>query len=204
MDLPWDNLLGLRTDCAPAMCGQESVLFGMIQEKMREEDAGRRCGKKMREEDAGRRCRSTYSLSLYHTSGSALLQSPAKCTCCELYKESSQLHKSQRFKSPVVQVLSEGVAFGIQRLPYHTKVRWLNRGKVPSRCFEICEEICQVMERKMKDTAEMRDRKLLCKLAFLSDIVSHLDVLNMHLYGRGHIITDTYATVRAFKTKLCL
>nr|XP_046161727.1 general transcription factor II-I repeat domain-containing protein 2-like [Oncorhynchus gorbuscha] len=44
----------------------------------------------------------------------------------------------------------------------------------------------------------------LCELAFLCDISSYLDALNLQLQGRGRIITDMYAAVRAFKTKLCL
>ena len=40
MSLPWGNLVGLRTDGAPALCGPKSGLVGRIQEEMREEDAG--------------------------------------------------------------------------------------------------------------------------------------------------------------------
>ena len=46
------------------------------------------------------------------------------------------------------------------------------------------------MESKGEDTEEMSDKKFLRGLEFLSDIVSHLDVLNFQLQGRGHIITD--------------
>ncbi|KAJ3581435.1 hypothetical protein NHX12_016643, partial [Muraenolepis orangiensis] len=44
-----------------------------------------------------------------------------------------------------------------------------------------------------KDTAELREQKFLCELAFLCDISSHLDALNLQLQGRGRIITDMYA-----------
>lgn len=60
------------------------------------------------------------------------------------------------------------------------------------------------MENKGKDTTGLRDKKFLCELAFLSDIVSHLDVLHLPLQGQDQIITDMYAAVRAFKNKLCL
>ena len=73
-----------------------------------------------------------------------------------------------------------------------------------NRCFELREEISQFMENKEKDITELKDKNFLYELAFLSDIVSHLDVLHLQLQGRGHILTDMYAAVKAFKIKLCL
>ena len=89
-------------------------------------------------------------------------------------------------------------------MPCHTEVRWLRREKLLNRCFELRDEICQFMKNKGKDTIDLKDIKFLCKLAFLSDIVSHLDVLNLQPQGRDHIITNMYAATRIFKTKLCL
>ena len=60
------------------------------------------------------------------------------------------------------------------------------------------------MESKGKDTSELQNKTFLCDVAFLCDITSHLNVLNLQLQGRGRIITDMYATGRAFKTKLRL
>ena len=59
------------------------------------------------------------------------------------------------------------------------------------------------MENKGEDTTEVKDKTFVCELAFLSDIVSHLDLLNLQLQGLDHIITDMYNAVRV-KTKLCL
>ena len=60
------------------------------------------------------------------------------------------------------------------------------------------------MENTGKDRTEQKDKKFLYELAFLSDIVSHIDVLNLQFQGQGHIITEMYVAGRAFKTKLCL
>uniref|UniRef100_A0AAZ3S7J0 SPIN-DOC-like zinc-finger domain-containing protein n=1 Tax=Oncorhynchus tshawytscha TaxID=74940 RepID=A0AAZ3S7J0_ONCTS len=186
--LPWDKLVGLTTDGAPAMCGKKSGLVGMVREKMREENC------------AG-------ELTVYH----CIIHQEALC---------AKALKMEHVMTTVTQVVNfirakglnhrqfksflEGCGSEYADVPYHTEVRWLSRGKVLNRCFELREEICQFLETKGKDTAEPREQKFLCELAFLCDISSHLDALNLQLQGRGRIITDMYAAVRAFKTKLCL
>ena len=92
----------------------------------------------------------------------------------------------------------EEIGLEYRDVPYHTEVRWLSRGKVLNRCyrcyrcFELREEICSVYGKQRKDATELRDKKFLCELVFLCDIQSYLDVLNLQLQGRGHVITDIY------------
>lgn len=38
MKLPWDKLIGLKTDGAPAMCSEKSGLVGRMRVKMQEEN----------------------------------------------------------------------------------------------------------------------------------------------------------------------
>ncbi|XP_072900801.1 general transcription factor II-I repeat domain-containing protein 2-like [Hemitrygon akajei] len=188
MRLPWDKLVGLTTDGAPAMCGQKSGLVGRIREKMREENG------------AG-------ELTAYHCiihqeslCGKALKMEHIMSTitrAVNFIRAKGLNHRE--FKSFLEELGSE-----YNDLPYHTEVRWLSQGKVLKRCFELREEICQFMESKGKDTTELQDKKLLCEMAFLCDITSHLNALNLQLQGRGRVITDMHAAVRAFKTKLRL
>jgi len=89
-------------------------------------------------------------------------------------------------------------------LPYHTDVRWLSQRKVLQRCFELREEIRLFMESKGKDITELQDEPFLCEMAFLCDITSHLNVINLQLQGRGGVISDMYSTVKAFRNKSSL
>lgn len=87
----------------------------------------------------------------------------------------------------------------IYGLPYHTEVRWLSRGAVLRRFFDLREEIEQFMEEKGKPVLEwMQD------LAFMVDVTEHLNNLNKQLQGRNKVVTQYYDSTRSFKLKLLL
>ncbi|KAJ8375466.1 hypothetical protein SKAU_G00060460 [Synaphobranchus kaupii] len=188
MGLPWEKLVGLTTDGAPAMCGHRSGLVARIRERMREENV-------------------TGELTAYHCiihqeslCGKALKMEHVMSTitrAVNFIRPKGLNHR--QFKALLGELDTE---YG--DLPYHTEVRWLSQGKVLKRCFELREEICLFMESKGKDTTELRDETFLCEMAFLCDITSHLNVMNLQLQGRGRVVSDMYSTVRAFKTKLSL
>jgi len=67
------------------------------------------------------------------------------------------------------------------KLLYHTEVRWLTRGKVLSRLFELHDEV-QIFFAERHDLCNrMHDTQRLTKLANPSDTFSTLNVLNLAL-----------------------
>ncbi|XP_066512762.1 general transcription factor II-I repeat domain-containing protein 2A-like [Hoplias malabaricus] len=187
MKLPWEKLVGLTTDGAPAMCGEKNGLVGRMRSKMREENC------------AG-------ELTVYHCiihqeslSAKVLLDHVMNTVTQTVNFIRAHGLNHRQFQSFLQEIDSE---FG--DMPYHTAVRWLSQGKVLKRHFDLREEICQFMDSKGKDCTVLRDEKWKCELAFLADITSHLSALNLQLQGREHIITDMHDAVKAFQVKLRL
>ncbi|XP_060754330.1 general transcription factor II-I repeat domain-containing protein 2-like [Neoarius graeffei] len=89
-------------------------------------------------------------------------------------------------------------------LPLHCTVRWLSRGKVLSRCFELLDAMKLFMEEKNKNYPQLSDPKWIMDLAFLVDMLGHLDRLNLTLQGKMKVLPDLVQSVFAFVNKLKL
>lgn len=87
---------------------------------------------------------------------------------------------------------------------YFTEVRWLSRGKVLKRFFELRAEGKAFMEKDGMSVPVLSDPKWLMDLAFLDDITQELNVLNKKLQGQGQLISAAYDNVRASSKKLVL
>ena len=89
-------------------------------------------------------------------------------------------------------------------LPYHTDVRWLSRGTVLKRFYELRCEIQIFMEEKGKEVHELNDIFWMKDLAFMVDITDHLNHLNIQMQGKNKLVTEFYDLIRAFEIKLQL
>ena len=87
-------------------------------------------------------------------------------------------------------------------LLYFCNVRWLSRGDMLQRVYRLREEIATFLEQKNINAAEFRDQKWVCSLAFLVDVTSHLNKLNLQLQGKQQLIHTMWSYIRAFTTKL--
>ncbi|KAI2660980.1 General transcription factor II-I repeat domain-containing protein 2 [Labeo rohita] len=87
----------------------------------------------------------------------------------------------------------------------HCAVRWLLRGNVLSRFFELLNPVKLFLTEKHKDYPELHDPQWISDLAFLVDVLHYLNRLNVDLQGKLKILPDMVQSVFAFvnKLKLC-
>nr|XP_044999566.1 general transcription factor II-I repeat domain-containing protein 2B isoform X1 [Jaculus jaculus]XP_044999567.1 general transcription factor II-I repeat domain-containing protein 2B isoform X1 [Jaculus jaculus] len=148
--------------------------------------------------------------------------SELKSVCCIIHPESlcAQRLKMEHVMTVVVDsvnwICSRGLNHGefttllyeldsqYGSLLYHTGIKWLSRGLVLKRFFESLEEIDSFMSSRGKPVPQLSCRDWIMDLAFLVDMTTHLNTLNISLQGHSQIVTQMYDFIRAFLAKLSL
>lgn len=87
-------------------------------------------------------------------------------------------------------------------LSYYIAVRWLSYGKVLSQFFQLREEIKSFLEEKNRPEPLLSKTDWLWKLAFLVDLIGHMNQLCLKLQGETNLVTDVFLHVMAFRAKL--
>ena len=91
-----------------------------------------------------------------------------------------------------------------ETLLFHTAVRWLSKGNVLNRVYEMKDEIQAFLEFKNKREflSYFNDDKWMNSLAYLADIFEKLNCLNLKLQGKDTNIIQLNDNVKAFVSKL--
>ena len=92
-------------------------------------------------------------------------------------------------------------------LVLHCEVRWLFRGQVLNRFWKLKNTVHDFLEEKNElpeERALFCDNNWLFDLAFLVDVTSHLNDLNLRLQGKSKLFPSLVNDINAFKMKLKL
>jgi hypothetical protein len=85
---------------------------------------------------------------------------------------------------------------------YNTEVRWLSRGAMLKRVYNLKNDSQLFVEMKEYRFPHFKDKEWMCDFAFLVDITQHLNDLNMELQGRNQFIHNMFDKINVFESKL--
>ena len=87
----------------------------------------------------------------------------------------------------------------------HTEVRWLSRGLILNRVFELRTEVeIFLCDRDSNLWEKFADSKFIASFGYLSDIFTHLNQVNKQLQGKSGTIVEAGENMKALQTKLDL
>ena len=89
----------------------------------------------------------------------------------------------------------------------HCSVRWLSKGKMLARFFDLRSQVLQFLVSKKElpsVCALLQNTDWLSDLAFLVDITNYLNSLNKGLQGENNIFPTLFNHINSFKAKLNL
>lgn len=183
--LKWSFCVGICTDGAAAMTGRLSGLTARIKEVAPE-------------------CESTHCVIHREMLASRKMPPEFNSVLNDVVKIINHV-KAQALNSRLFEQLCEEMDAEHRRLLLYTEIRWLSRGKSLARVFELREPLHRFLsEKKSPLAAHFSDEEWVAKLAYLCDIFSLLNELNLSLQGKMTTVFNLADKVAAFKAKLDL
>lgn len=184
MQLPWAKLVSVTTDGGRNMSGQNKGLVGRIKTKLAEIG----CDNPL----------------FFH----CIVHQEALCCKVIEWKEVmdivistvNYIRKNGLTHRQFQQFLKDMEADHRDVL-YYSAVRWLSRGAVLKRFFDLRKEINTFMAGKGESVPQLTNPQWLIDLGFLTDLTHELNMLNTKLQGKNKLISDMHTDVKAFQMR---
>ncbi|KAM9313622.1 SCAN domain-containing protein 3-like [Gastrophryne carolinensis] len=181
--LKWSFCVGICRDGAAAMIGRLSGLTARIKEVAPESE-------------------STHCIIHREMLASRKMSPELNSVLIDVVKVINHI-KAHALNSCLFEQLCEEMEAEHRCLLLYTEIRWLSRGKSLSRVFELREPLQRFLsEKKSPLAAHFSDKVWVAKPAYLCDIFSLLNELNLSLQGKMTTIFKLADKVAAFKAKL--
>ena len=171
--LDWGNLCGICTDEAPAMLGSQS---GFVTSYTKS-------------------AKCIHCMIHRQALASKTLPSELQDTLNTMIKTVNSV-KGSALNTRLFKRLCQDMDAAHETLLFHTAVRWLSKGNVVQRVFELRIQNKQdLLSSWSADSFEIRP-------AYLVDIFRQLNTLNLDLKGKGSLIIDFVDKIKAFNRKM--
>lgn len=187
--LEWKNLCGCTTDGAPAMIGCRSGFQSKVIEK-------------------NSSAKNLHCMLHRQALASKTLPSELKEILNKTIKMVNFI-KSSALNTRLFRLLCADLDAAHESLLYHTEVRWLSRGNVVKRVYELQEEMKVFFTHTNKPETniyldDLNDPIFLDKLSYLVDIFTRLNILNKSMQGSDVTVVDFIGKLNSFAMKLDL
>lgn len=182
--IPWEHCVDICTDGAKAMVGKTSGAVARIKE-------------------VAPKCTSSHCI-LHRQALAVKKMPPSLKTVLDEAVKIINFIKSRPLNMRLFQVLCDDMGSVHKSLLLHTEVRWLSRGKALVRLFELRSEVTLFFTDHTMGGLEnkLTDKKWLCRLAYLADIFSKINEVNLGLQGRNMTVFSARDRINAFKKKI--
>ena len=115
--------------------------------------------------------------------------------------------KGSALNSRLFKILCADLGADYSVLLFHSNLRWLSRGNVTKRAYELRKELLGFFQQSNKCETlitSLRDDFFILILAYLVDIFDAQNMLNKNLQGKDLTVCEFIAKVKAFLAKLRL